>query len=85
MPPELEEAETFYQFGEVGELNATLAQKDDGKAHEYILMFTPLAGFDKPVIVPEPVWLGKPQFPAGEVCVVSVLNGLAVSSSGKIL
>lgn len=77
--------ETFYQFGEVGVLNVTLAQKDDGNAHEYVLMFTPLNGFDKPVITPEPVWLGKPQFPAGEVCVVSVLNGLAVSGHGSII
>lgn len=79
------EPETFYQFGEVGELNVTLAQKDDGKAHEFVLMFTPLKGFDKPVIVPEPVWFGKPQFPAGEVCAVCVINGLAVTGSGKIL
>ena len=74
--------ETFYQFGEVGGLEVTLGGNQDGMAHEYILTFTPLEGFVKPVITPEPVWLGDPQFPAGKLCVVSVLGGLAVSGCG---
>ncbi len=72
----------YYQFGEVSELAVELAPGFAGSANEYVFEFIPLDGFEKPVITPEVVWLGDPQFPVGKTCMVSVCMGLAVTACG---
>lgn len=72
------EPETFYQFGEVSELAVTLAQKEDGKAHEYWFDFEPAEGFAGLTITPEPRWMVDPQYPVGKRCLVGIVMGMAV-------
>ena len=74
--------ETYYTFGEVSQLSVTLAEKDDGKAHEYLFEFVPKEDFSGLAITPEPVWVAEPQYPAGKTCQVSILRGLAVMGCG---
>lgn len=76
------EPETFYQFGEVSELAVTLAQKEDGKAHEYWFQFQPQEGFSGLTIAPEVRWVGDPQYPAGQTCLVGICMGMAVMAVG---
>ena len=75
------EPETYYEFGSVDSLEVTLAEKVDGKAHEYMFEFIPSEGFQGLTITPEPQWLKPPQYPAGRRCVVSIVRGLAVSGN----
>ena len=86
-PPVLPGAETiepekYYEFGTVDSLNVTLAEKNDGMAHEYTFEFTPSDGFLGLTVTPEPVWLREPQWLQGKRCVVSILRGLAVMGCG---
>lgn len=84
--PEIKAAESgavlepgvWYEFGEVGELNVTLAQKDDGKAHEYWFDFEPAEGFAGLNVTPEPRWMVDPQYPVGKRCLVGIVMGMAV-------
>lgn len=79
---EIIEPERYYEFGAVDVLAVTLAEKNDGKAHEYMFEFIPTEGFQGPTITPEPQWLKPPQYPAGRRCVVSIVRGLAVMGCG---
>lgn len=72
------EPEKHYVFGAVAELAVTLAQKDDGKAHEYWFEFEPEEGFAGLTIDPAPKWVGDPQYPAGKTCLVGICMGMAV-------
>lgn len=73
------EPEKFYVFeNPVAELTLTLAQADDGKAHEYWFQFVPTEGFTGLTITPAPVWRGEPQYPAGKTCRVGIWMGMAV-------
>ena len=72
----------YYKFGEVAELAVKLEPGFKDSASEYVFDFTPMEGFTTPTISPDVTWLGSPQFPEGKRCIVSVLNGLAVSGCG---
>lgn len=72
----------YYQFGEVDALDLTLAEKNNGLAHEYLFEFIPSEGFTGLTITPEPRWIGEPQYPVGKRCIVSVQMGLAVMGCG---
>lgn len=72
------EPEKFYDFGSVAELAVTLAEKHDGKAHEYWLRFEPQEGFAGLTISPEVKWVSEPQYPVGKTCVVGICMGMAV-------
>lgn len=71
--------ETYYEFGPVDSLEVTLAEKVDGKAHEYMFEFIPSDGFQGLTITPEPQWNKAPQFPAGRRCIVSIIRGVGVT------
>ena len=72
------EPEKHYVFGAVTELAVVLAQKDDGKAHEYWFEFEPEEGFGGLTIEPAPKWVGDPQYPVGKTCLVGIYMGMAV-------
>ena len=72
----------YYQFGEVSELNVKLADGYLNSADEYVFEFTPADSFNVPVISPDVIWMGSPQFPVGKRCVVSICMGLAVTACG---
>lgn len=76
------EPERHYVFGSVAELDVTLAQKDDNKAHEYWFDFEPTEGFAGLTITPEPRWMVEPQYPAGKRCMVGIVMGMAVMGIG---
>lgn len=73
------EPETYYEFGSVDSLEVTLAEKVDGKAHEYMFEFVPGESFQGLTITPEPQWIKAPQYPAGRRCVVSIIRGVGVT------
>lgn len=68
----------YYDFGEVSSLAVTLAEVDDGLAHEYCFEFIPKEDFAGLTISPEVSWACEPQYPMGKTCQVSVLRGVAV-------
>ena len=72
------EPEKFYDFGSVSELAVALAQRDDGKAHEYWFRFEPQEEFLGLSLEPEVRWVADPQFPVGKTCTVGVCMGMAV-------
>lgn len=76
------EPEKYYDFGSVESLTVTLAEKADGRAHEYTFEFTPAEAFQRLTITPAPVWLREPQYPVGKRCVVSIVQGMAVMGCG---
>ena len=75
------EPEKYYEFGAVDVLTVTLAEKNDGKAHEYAFEFIPAEDFQGLTITPAPVWMREPQYPAGKRCIVSIVRGMAVMGS----
>lgn len=70
--------EQYYVFGEVDSLSVTLAEVDDGKAHEYCFEFVPAGNFTQLTVTPAPAWVSQPQYPAGKTCQVSILRGIGV-------
>lgn len=72
------EPERFYEFGAVAGLEVTLAERNDGLAHEYWLQFVPQEGFTGLTITPEPGWTVEPQYPVGKTVRVGIWNGMAV-------
>ena len=70
--------EKFYNFGETAGLSLTLAEADDGKAHEYCFEFIPLEGFTGLTISPEPSWATPCVFTTGDIHQVSILRGVGV-------
>lgn len=72
------EPETYYEFGLVDSLEVTLAEKVDGKAHEYMFEFVPGESFQGLTITPKPQWVRTPQFPTGRRCIVSIIRGVGV-------
>ena len=86
-PPVLPGAETiepekYYDFGSVESLTVALAEKADGRAHEYTFEFTPAEDFQGLTITPAPTWLREPQYPQGKRCIVSIVQGMAVMGCG---
>lgn len=72
------EAEVFYRFGKVSQLNVELSGREDGKAHEYWFEFEPMEGFAGLTISPEVRWVTTPQYAAGSKCLVGIVMGMAV-------
>ena len=72
--------ETYYAFGEVDNLNLTLVEPDDGKAHEFYFEFIPGEDFAGLTITPAPAWVMEPQWAAGKICQVSILRGVGVAA-----
>lgn len=70
--------EKFYNFGETAGLSLTLAEVDDGKAHEYCFEFIPLEGFTGLTISPEVSWTTPCAFVTGKIHQVSILRGVGV-------
>lgn len=68
----------YYVFGEVSELSVSLAEADDGKAHEYCFEFIPTSSFKGLNITPEVKWAREPQIQPGKVHQVSILRGIGV-------
>lgn len=81
--PELEGAaelqpETWYVFGEVSSLELTLAETDDGKAHEYCFEFIPTTDDFTLTVSPAPSWVVPCFYIAGKTHQVSILRGVGV-------
>lgn len=70
--------ETFYDFGEVSTLAVTLAEVDDGLAHEYCFEFVAAEDFAGFSITPEPKWNAEIQILPGKTHQVSILRGIGV-------
>lgn len=70
--------EKYYVFGETAGLSLTLAEADDGKAHEYCFEFVPTEGFTGLKISPEPSWATPCVFTTGDIHQVSILRGVGV-------
>lgn len=71
----------YYIFGEVSNLSLTLADTDDGRAHEYCFEFIPKEDFTELTISPEPKWATDPNIVSGKTCQVSILRGIGVMVS----
>lgn len=70
--------ERFYAFGEVNALSVTLAEVNDGLAHEYCFEFTAAESFEGLTIEPAPKWVSEPYIESGKTYQVSVLRGIGV-------
>lgn len=70
--------DTYYVFGEVSKIAVTLAEVDDGKAHEYCFEFVAADDFDGFSITPAPRWTGPVQVVPGKTHQVSILRGIGV-------
>lgn len=81
--PELEgtaelQPDKYYIFGETTGLSLTLAEADDGRAHEYCFEFIPANGFTGLTISPAVSWATPCVFTIGDIHQVSILRGVGV-------
>lgn len=71
----------YHVFGKTAGLNLTLAEVDDGKAHEYCFEFIPTENFTGLNITPAVKWATPCVFLPGSVHQVSILRGVGVIAS----